>query len=112
MITGLVAEQNERHVLEFLRRQIDTNETVITKDISERFSLGKNGQNVKTSGTKSDLWVLKWHHVLSSMLTTSRHCSQRKSMIHSTNWALKVHLALLPDKATVHYSNLTHSCCF
>ena len=56
----------------------------------------KDGRNVKACGTKSDLVVLKQHCVvLSSMLTTSRHCKQRKSMVHSTDWALKFHLAAI-----------------
>ena len=93
VITGLL--QNKMNgMLKFLRHQINTNETVITIDISERVSLGKNGQNVTVCSTESDLWVLKRHRVvLSSTLTTSRHCNQRKSMIHNMDWALKVHLA-------------------
>ena len=91
MITGLL--QNKMYgMLNFLRHQINTNETVITIDISERVSLGKNERNVTVCRTESDLWVLKRHRVvLSSTLTTSRHCNN--AQIHSTDWALKVHLA-------------------
>ena len=54
----------------------------------------KERVNMKACGTESDLRILKQHRVVvSSTLTTSRHCTQCKSMIHSTDWAFKGHLA-------------------
>ena len=63
-------------------------------DISKHFLFRKNERNVKACSTESDLRVVKWRRViLLKMLMTSKHCNQCKNMVHSTDWALKVHLA-------------------